>query len=103
MPILGIVRAKNAQEAMEMGVRLEHGNRHSAHMHSKNIDNLTKFGQMIDTAIFVKNGPSYAALGMGGEGFPTFTIASRTGEGLTSARTFTKSRRCVMTDAFCIR
>ena len=103
MPILGIVRAKDAQSAMEMGVRLEHGNRHSAHMHSKNIDHLTQFGQMIDTAIFVKNGPSYAALGFGGEGFPTFTIASRTGEGLTSARTFTKSRRCVMTDAFCIR
>ncbi len=103
MPILGIVRAPNAQAAMEMGVRLEHGNRHSAHMHSKNIDHLTQFGQMVDTAIFVKNGPSYAALGFGGEGFPTFTIASRTGEGLTSARTFTKSRRCVMTDALCIR
>lgn len=103
MPILGIVRAPNAQVAMEMGVRLEHGNRHSAHMHSKNIDHLTQFGQMVDTAIFVKNGPSYAALGFGGEGFPTFTIASRTGEGLTSARTFTKSRRCVMTDALCIR
>ena len=103
MPILGIVRAPNAQAAMEMGVRLEHGNRHSAHMHSKNIDHLTQFGQMVDTAIFVKNGPSYAALGFGGEGFPTFTIASRTGEGLTSARTFTKSRRCIMTDALCIR
>ena len=103
MPILGIVRVPNAQAAMEMGVRLEHGNRHSAHMHSKNIDHLTQFGQMVDTAIFVKNGPSYAALGFGGEGFPTFTIASRTGEGLTSARTFTKSRRCVMTDALCIR
>ena len=103
MPVLGIVRAANAQEAMEMGVRLEHGNRHSAHMHSKNVDHLTQFGQMVDTAIFVKNGPSYAALGFGGEGFPTFTIASRTGEGLTSARTFTKSRRCVMTDALCIR
>ncbi len=103
MPILGIVRAPNAQAAMEMGVRLEHGNRHSAHMHSKNIDHLTQFGQMVDTAIFVKNGPSYAALGFGGEGFCTFTIASRTGEGLTSARTFTKSRRCVMTDALCIR
>ena len=103
MPILGVVRAKDAQSAMEMGVRLEHGNRHSAHMHSKNVDHLTQFGQMIDTAIFVKNGPSYAALGFGGEGFPTFTIASRTGEGLTSAKTFTKSRRCVMTDALCIR
>ena len=51
----------------------------------------------------VKNGPSYSALGFGGEGFCTFTIASRTGEGLTSASTFTKRRRCVMTDSLCIR
>ena len=57
----------------------------------------------IDTAILVKNGPSYSALGFGGEGFCTFTIASRTGEGLTSASTFTKRRRCVMTDSLCIR
>ena len=57
----------------------------------------------MDTAILVKNGPSYAALGFGGEGFPTFTIASRTGEGLTSASTFTKSRRCTMSDSLCIR
>ncbi|MFV0466303.1 MAG: aldehyde dehydrogenase family protein [Lachnospiraceae bacterium] len=103
MPILGIVRAGNIDDAIDKAVWLEHGNRHSAHMHSKNIDNLTRFGQAIDTAIFVKNAPSYAALGFGGEGFCTFTIASRTGEGLTSASTFTKRRRCVMADSLCIR
>ena len=103
MPILGIVRAKDIDDAIEKAVWLEHGNRHSAHMHSKNIDNLTKFGQAIDTAIFVKNGPSYSALGFGGEGFCTFTIASRTGEGLTSPQTFTKRRRCVMSDSLCVR
>jgi propionaldehyde dehydrogenase len=103
MPILGIVKAKNVDEAIKMAVRLEHGNRHSAHMHSKNIDNLTRFGKEIDTAIFVKNAPSYAALGFGGEGYCTFTIASRTGEGLTSAKSFTKSRRCVLADGLSIR
>ncbi|BCJ94601.1 aldehyde dehydrogenase [Anaerocolumna cellulosilytica] len=103
MPILGIVRAKDIDDAIEKAVWLEHGNRHSAHMHSKNVDNLTRFGKAVDTAIFVKNAPSYAALGFGGEGFCTFTIASRTGEGLTSARTFTKQRRCVMADSLCIR
>jgi len=103
MPILGIVRAKDIDDAIEKAVWLEHGCRHSAHMHSKNIDNLTRFGQAVDTAIFVKNAPSYAALGFGGEGYCTFTIASRTGEGLTSAKTFTKSRRCVMSDSLCIR
>lgn len=103
MPILGIVRVKDVDEGIETAVELEHGNRHSAHMHSKNVDNLTKYGKALDTAIFVKNGPSYAALGFGGEGYTTFTICSRTGEGLTSAKTFTKSRRCTMCDSLCIR
>ena len=103
MPILGGVRAKDFDDAVEQAVWLEHGNRHSAHIHSKNIDNITKYAKAIDTAILVKNGPSYSALGFGGEGFCTFTIASRTGEGLTSASTFTKRRRCVMADSLCIR
>ncbi len=103
MPILGVVRAKDFDDAVEKAVWLEHGNRHSAHIHSKNIDNITKYAKAIDTAILVKNAPSYAALGFGGEGYCTFTIASRTGEGLTSAATFTKRRRCVMSDSLCIR
>lgn len=103
MPILGIVRAKDFEDAVEKAVWLEHGNRHSAHIHSKNVDHLTRFGQAVDTAIYVKNAPSYAAIGFGGEGFCTFTIASRTGEGLTSASTFTKKRRCVIADSFSIR
>ena len=103
MPILGIVRVKDIDEGIDAAVWLERNNRHSAHMHSKNVDNLTRYGKAVDTAIFVKNGPSYNALGFGGEGFCTFTIASRTGEGLTSAATFTKSRRCVMSDSLCIR
>ena len=103
MPILGIVRAKNFEDAVEQAVWLEHGNRHSAHIHSKNVDRITAYARAMDTAILVKNGPSYAALGFGGEGFPTFTIASRTGEGLTSASTFTKRRRCTMSDSLCIR
>ena len=103
MPILGIVIAKNIDDAIEKCVWLEHGNRHSAHIHSKNIDTITRYAKAMDTAILVKNAPSYAALGFGGEGVCTFTIASRTGEGLTSTRSFTKQRRCVMSDSLCIR
>ena len=103
MPILGIVRVKDFEEGVETAVWLEHGNRHSAHIHSKNVDNITAYAKAIDTAILVKNAPSYAAIGFGGEGFCTFTIASRTGEGLTSAATFTKRRRCTMSDSLCIR
>ena len=103
MPILGIVRVNDFEEGLATAKWLEHGNRHSAHIHSKNVDHITEYARELDTAILVKNGPSYAALGFGGESICTFTIASRTGEGLTSAKTFTKARRCVMQDSLCIR
>ena len=98
MPILPIVRVNNIEEAIKMAVRAEHGNRHSAHIHSKNIDNLTAFAKAVETTIFVKNAPSYAGIGAGGEGYTTFTIAGPTGEGLTAAHSFTRARRCVMVD-----
>ena len=75
-------------------------NRHTAHMHSKNIDNLSRFAKAVETTIFVKNAPSFAGIGFGGEGHTTFTIAGPTGEGITSARSFTRQRRCVMADSF---
>ena len=100
MPILPIVRVDNIDQAIEMAVKAEHGNRHTAHMHSKNIDNLTRFAQAVETTIFVKNAPSYAGIGVGGEGHTTLTISGPTGEGLTSARSVTRQRRCVMADSF---
>ncbi len=98
MPILAIVRVPDVDDAIEKAVAAEHGNRHSAHIHSKNIDTLTKFARAVETTIFVKNAPSYAGIGAGGEGYTTFTIAGPTGEGLTAAHSFTRQRRCVMVD-----
>ena len=100
MPILPIVRVDNIEQAIELAVKAEHGNRHTAHMHSKNIDNLSAFATAVETTIFVKNAPSYAGIGFGGEGHTTFTIAGPTGEGITSARSFTRKRRCVMAEHF---
>ena len=100
MPILPIERVKNIDEAIDLAVKAEHGNRHTAHMHSKNIDNLTRFARAVETTIFVKNAPSYAGIGFGGEGHTTFTIAGPTGEGITSAKSFTRLRRCVLAESF---
>ncbi len=103
MPVLPIVRVDNVDEAIELAVQVEHGNRHTAIMHSTNVEKLTKMARQIQTTIFVKNGPSYAGLGVGGEGHATFTIAGPTGEGLTSARSFARIRRCVMVEALNVR
>ncbi|MCA0308430.1 MAG: aldehyde dehydrogenase EutE [Actinobacteria bacterium] len=103
MPILPIVRAKNVSEAIDMAVIAEHGNRHTAIMHSTDVNALTRMAKRIQTTIFVKNGPSYAGIGIGGEGYCSFTIAGPTGEGLTSARTFARRRRCVLVGGLNVR
>ncbi len=103
MPILPVVRAEDVNAAIEMAVRVEHGNRHTAIMHSRNVDSLTKMAKIIQTTIFVKNGPSYAGIGVGGMGHTTFTIAGPTGEGLSSAKTFARRRRCVLVGGMDIR
>ncbi len=103
MPILPIVRVPDVDAGIEMAVRVEHGNRHTAMMHSRNVDKLTKMAKLIQTTIFVKNGPSYAGIGVGGEGYTTFTIAGPTGEGLTSAKSFARRRRCVLVGGMDVR
>ena len=100
MPILPIVRVKDVREGINFAVEVEQGNRHTAVMHSTNVDNMTEFARTVQTTLFVKNGPSFAGLGLGGEGHTSFTIAGPTGEGMTSARTFTRQRRCTLVEGF---
>ena len=83
-----------------MSRRVEHNYRHTAVIHSTNIDNMHRMARAMNCSIFVKNAPSYAGLGLGGEGYPSFTIASPTGEGLTYTRHFSRERRCVLKDYF---
>jgi aldehyde dehydrogenase len=100
MPILPVVRVRNADEAIDLAKAVEQGMGHTAMIHSKDLDVLSRMSREINTSIFVKNGPSLAGLGFGGEGFTSFSIASPTGEGVTSARDFTRVRRCTLVDAF---
>ncbi|MDU2071757.1 MAG: aldehyde dehydrogenase EutE [Cutibacterium avidum] len=96
MPVVPVVPATDYLAAIDLAVELEHGNRHTAIMHSKDVSRLDLMARRIQTTIFVKNGPSFAGIGINGEGFATFTIAGPTGEGLTSARSFARRRRCVL-------
>ena len=59
---------------------------------------MTAMARALDTAIFVKNGPCTAGIGLGGEGYLSFSIATPTGEGVTNPATFARVRRCVMVD-----
>ncbi|MFC1521269.1 aldehyde dehydrogenase family protein [Elusimicrobiota bacterium] len=100
MPVMPVVKVSCADEGIDLAKWSERGFKHTASMHSKNISNLSRMARVMDCSIFVKNGPCYAGLGFGGEGYTSFTIASPTGEGLTSPRSFSRQRRCVLVDHF---
>jgi len=100
MPVMPVVRVSNADRAIDLAVEAEGGNRHTAVMHSKNLDNLSRMAKECNCSIFVKNGRSQAGLGLDGEGYCSFTIASPTGDGLTGPRSFSRWRRCVLVGSF---
>ena len=98
MPFVPFVRVRDVDEAIEKAKFYEHGFRHTAMIHSTNVHNMTKMARAMDTTLFVKNGPCMASLGLGGEGYLSFSIATPTGEGVTTPLTFTRERRCSMID-----
>jgi aldehyde dehydrogenase len=98
MPFLPFVRCRDIDDGIAMAKRAEHGFRHTAIIHSTNVRHMTKMGKAMDTTLFVKNGPSFAGLGIGGEGYTSYSIATPTGEGVTTPLSFTRQRRCTMVD-----
>jgi aldehyde dehydrogenase len=98
MPFIPIVRARDFEQAVDLAEEYEHGFRHTAIIHSRNVRHMTIMGRRLDTTLFIKNGPCGAGLGLGGEGYLSFSIATPTGEGVTTPLTFTRVRRCVMVD-----
>jgi aldehyde dehydrogenase len=98
MPFLPFVRCRNVDEAIAKAKEAEHGFRHTAIIHSTNVNNMTKMGRAMDTTLFIKNGPCMAGLGLGGEGYVSFSVATPTGEGVTTPLTFTRERRCTIVD-----
>jgi acyl-CoA reductase-like NAD-dependent aldehyde dehydrogenase len=100
MPVTGMVRVRDAAEGIAAAKRVEHGFHHTAVMHSTNVENMAAMARVCNCSIFVKNASNLAGLGYGGEGYTSFTIASPTGEGLTTAVHFTRERRCTLKDSF---
>ena len=98
MPFLPIVRVKNLEEGVSRSLAAEHGYKHTSIIHSHDVEAMTAMGRALDTTLFIKNGPCMAGLGLGGEGYLSYSIATPTGEGVTNPRTFTRVRRCVMVD-----
>jgi propionaldehyde dehydrogenase len=100
MPVLPLTRVRNVDEAIDLAVACEGGNFHTACMHSHDLAALSKMARKCNCSIFVKNGCGVDGLSYRGEGPTSFTIASPTGEGLTTPRSFSRIRRCTLRDHF---
>jgi aldehyde dehydrogenase len=98
MPMMPIVSVPDFETGVREAKRAEHNYRHSAIIHTKDVDHMTYMAKEMDTTIFVKNGASVAGLGLGGEGYLSYSIATTTGEGITTPKTFTRVRRCVLVE-----
>ena len=96
MPFVPFVRVLNFEKALELSIKHEHGFGHTAIIHSNDLEHITRMGRVMNTTLFIVNGPCTAALGGGGEGYPSYTIATPTGEGVTNPLTFTRFRRLTM-------
>jgi aldehyde dehydrogenase len=93
MPFVPFVRVPDVDTAIALAKKYEHGFKHTAIIHSRNVETITRMGRELDVTLFVQNGPCMAALGSGGEGYLSFSIATPTGEGVTTPLTFTRVRR----------
>jgi aldehyde dehydrogenase len=93
-----IVKAQDFEQAVAMAKQAEHGFKHTSILHSRLVDHMTYMGKEMDTTLFVKNGPSVAGNGSGGEGYGSYSIACSTGEGICTPLTYTRMRRCTMVD-----
>ena len=99
MPVMPVVRVPTVDQAIDLAVRSEHGFKHTASIHSTNVETITRMARAMNCSIFVANGPNFSGLGEGGEGFCSFSIASPTGDGLTRPRTFSRERRITVVGA----
>jgi aldehyde dehydrogenase len=93
MPFIPLVRMPNVNACIAAAVKAERGYRHTAMIHSRNIDNVTKMAKAMNTTLFVQNAACAAALGTGGAGYLSYSIATPTGEGVTTPLTFTRERQ----------
>jgi aldehyde dehydrogenase len=93
MPFLPVVRVEDVDAGIEAAIAAEHGYRHTAIIHSQNVENVTRMARAMNTTLFIHNAPSFAALGSKGPGYLSYSIATPTGEGITTPLTFTRERQ----------
>ena len=96
MPFLPVVRVPDIDAAIRASLKAEHGYRHTALIHSRNMEHVTRMARAMNTTLFVHNAACSASLGIGGPGYLSYSIATPTGEGVTTPLTFTRQRQVTL-------
>jgi aldehyde dehydrogenase len=99
MPFIPVVRVRDVDAAIAASVKAEHGYRHTAIIHTQNVETATRMARAMNTTLFIQNAASPASIGVGGAGYFSHTIATPTGEGVTTPLTFTRERQMAIGDA----
>ena len=99
MPFVPVVRVRDLDAAIAASVKAEHGYRHTAIIHTQNVETATRMARAMNTTLFIHNAASPASLGVGGPGYFSHSIATPTGEGITTPLTFTRERQMVVGNA----
>ena len=55
MPFVPVVRVRDVDAGIAAAVKAEHGYRHTAIIHSRNVDNVTRMARAMNTTLFVQN------------------------------------------------
>ena len=107
MPILPVVSCPTFDDVLKTAVEVEKGNHHTATIHSNNLKHINNAAHRMQCSIFVVNGPSYVGTGVADNGAHSgasaLTIATPTGEGTCTARTFTRRVRLNSPQGFSVR
>jgi aldehyde dehydrogenase len=99
MPFIPVVRVRDVDAGIAASVKAEHGYRHTAIIHTQNVETATRMARAMNTTLFIHNAASPASLGVGGPGYFSHSIATPTGEGITTPLTFTRERQMVVGNA----
>lgn len=103
VPMIAVVKVADFEEALEVAKFAEQGHHHTAGIHSMMIERLSIASREMNTSIFVKNGCSLNAIGIGNRGATGFSISNETGEGLVSARLLVRRKYCFLIDSFTLK
>lgn len=103
MPIVPVVSCPDFDSVLKAALIAERGYHHTASIHSRDLVQINRAAHKMNTSIFVVNGPTYSGTGVGFTGASALTIATPTGEGTTTAKSFTRRRRLNSPQGFSLR